>query len=207
MKLKMSAKDYFDNAAETWDNRFHTSGLLCFLEELVPQFGINSGQKVLDVGTGTGVLIPHLVKAVGPFGSVTAIDFSEKMLQLCKAKYSNINNVIIQVGNIEETVLHIEFFDVIICFGMFPHLENKERALQNMHKMLKPYGKLVIAHALSSKELKAHHKEVSKHVAHSALPEKDGMIQLLKEKGFAETRIQDEPGCYLCVAQKLGRKI
>ncbi|GAG04197.1 unnamed protein product, partial [marine sediment metagenome] len=83
----MSAKDYFDNAANTWDEKFHTPELSSFLEKLVPQFGLKAGQTVLDVGTGTGVLIPYLIRAVGPAGSVTAIDYSEKMVQICKTKH------------------------------------------------------------------------------------------------------------------------
>jgi demethylmenaquinone methyltransferase/2-methoxy-6-polyprenyl-1,4-benzoquinol methylase len=85
---------------------------------------------------------------------------------------------------------------------VFPHLENKEKALRNINSMLKCGGKLVIAHALSSQELKAHHKKVSEHMKHAQLPEKTEMIQLLKQTGFTEVSIQDETGCYLCVANK-----
>ena len=198
----MNTKEYFDSAAETWDDKYNTPSLLSFLEKLVPQCGIEKGQAVLDVGTGTGVLIPHLVKAVGPSGSVIAIDFSDKMVQKCKTKYSHIKNVSIKVGNIEDTAFPAESFDAVICLGVFPHVERKEKALQNINNILKQGGKLVIAHALSSKELKAHHKKVSEHVAYDALPETADMIQLLEQTGFVEICNRDEPGCYLCVAHK-----
>jgi len=198
----MNMKDYFDNAADAWDDKFQTPRLLSFLEKLVPQFDLKFGQQVLDAGTGTGVLISYLVKTVGPSGSVTAIDFSEKMVRKCKMKYSHIKNVTIKVGNIEDANFQSEVFDAVICFGMFPHLENKEKALQSINRILKPSGKLVIAHALSSEELKAHHKKVSEHVAHSALPEKTKMMRLLEKIGFMKIRIRDEPGCYLCIARK-----
>ena len=198
----MNPKDYFDNAADTWDTMFHTPRLCSFLEKIMPQLGLKAGQKVLDVGTGTGVLIPYLIKAVGPAGSVTAIDFSEKMVKICKTKHSHIKNVEIKVGNIEDAAFPAETFDVVICFGVFPHIIRKEKALQNINSMLKLGGTLVIAHALSSEELKAHHKKVSEHVAHAALPEKNEMLHLLGRTGFAEIRIRDEPGCYLCIARK-----
>jgi len=198
----MNAKDYFDNVAETWDYRFKTPKLLSFLERFVPQFDLRAGQHVLDVGTGTGVLIPYLVNAVGEFGSVTAIDFSEKMVQKCKTKYSRFKNVHIDVRNIEDAGYSTESFDAVICFGVFPHLDNKEKALQNINRMLKPSGKLVIAHALSSEELKNHHQKVSKHVAHAIMPKKTEMNQLLNQTGFIETHIKDEPGSYLCDARK-----
>jgi hypothetical protein len=69
--------------------------------------------------------------------------------------------------------------------------------------MLKPGGTLIIAHALSSEELKAHHNSASSSVVNDVLPEEAEMIQLLEQTGFAEIRIKDEPGCYLCIARKL----
>ena len=198
----MNTKNYFDNAADTWDTRYITPKLLSFLEQFVPQFGLKSGQRVLDVGTGTGVLIPFLIKAVGPSGEVTAIDLSEKMVQKCKTKHAHFKNVNVTVGNIEDAAFPAESFDAVICFGVFPHLENKEKALQNISRTLKTSGKLVIAHALSSEELKTHHKKASKHVAHATMPEKNEMTLLLKQTGFNEISIKDEPGCYLCVSHK-----
>jgi demethylmenaquinone methyltransferase/2-methoxy-6-polyprenyl-1,4-benzoquinol methylase len=198
----MNTKDYFDNVADTWDERFHTPKLSQFLEKLVPQFGLTSGQNVLDVGTGTGVLIPYLTKAVGPDGSVSAIDFSEKMVQKCNKKHSHLKNFKVQIGNIEETTFPPESFDAVVCFGVFPHLDHKEKALQNINRMLKPNGKLVIAHALSTKELKAHHKNASSAVMHDTLPEKAEMTKLLQQTGFTQISIKDEPGRYLCIAHK-----
>jgi len=198
----MSRKTYFNKAADTWDKRFHTPNLSSFLEKLVPQFGLEPGQKILDVGTGTGVLIPYLIREVGPAGSVTAIDYSENMIQICKTKHSHLKNVSVELKNIEEDAFPTESFDAIICFGLFPHLENKEKALQNMNHILKPGGTLIIAHALSSEELKAHHNNASSAVVHDILPEETEIIQLLEQTGFAEIRIKDDPGCYLCIAYK-----
>ncbi len=199
----MSKKAYFNEQANSWDERFFTPKLSSFLEKLVPQFGLEAGQTVLDVGTGTGVLIPYLIRAVGPAGSVTAIDYSEKMVQICKTKHSHLKNINVEVKNIEEDAFPTESFDAVICFGIFPHLKNKEKALRNINHTLKHSGKLVIAHALSSEELKAHHKKVSEHVAHAMLPEKSKIIQLLEQTGFTQTIIKDEPGCYLCIAHKV----
>ena len=200
----MNAKAYFDRAAETWDERFLTPSLFSFLERLVPQFGLEAGQKVLDVGTGTGVLIPYLARIVGTTGSVTAIDLSERMVQASRAKHSHIENVNITVGNIEEEDFPAGSFDAVICFGVFPHIDNKERALRNIGRVLKPGCRLIIAHALGSEELKAHHKKVAELGVHSVMPGKAEIRQLLASAGFVGTRIRDERGSYLCVAQKTG---
>ena len=198
----MSKKTYFNEKADTWEKRFCTPTLSSFLEKLVPQFGLEAGQNILDVGTGTGVLIPYLTRAVGPAGSVTAVDYSEKMIKICRTKHSHLKNVNLELKNIEEDAFSTESFDAVICFGVFPHLENKEKALRNINRTLKLGGKLVIAHALSSEELKAHHNNASSAVVHDMLPEKAEMTQLLEQSGFAKISIKDEPGCYLCIAYK-----
>jgi ubiquinone/menaquinone biosynthesis C-methylase UbiE len=199
---QMKRKAYFNEHADTWDERFCTPRLSSFLENLVPQFGLEAGQKVLDVGTGTGVLIPYLVKEVGPSGSVTAVDFSENMVKVCKTKHSHLKNVTVELKNIEVDDFPPESFDAVVCFGVFPHLENKQKVLQNLSQMLKPAGTLVIAHALSSEELKMHHNDASTAVMHDMLPEMPQMKRLLEQAGFTGISIRDEPGLYLCTAHK-----
>ena len=199
--MKMSRKAYFNQAAESWDQEYYTPKLETFLEKLVPMFSLRFGQRTLDLGTGTGVLIPFLIKAVGPSGSVTAIDYSERMVQICRAKYSHLKNVRVILQDAEELDLPREYFDVITCFGIFPHLEDKEKALHNMNYVLKLRGKLIIAHALSSDEIQQHHKRTPP-VAQDRLPEETVMKRLLKRAGFSKIHITDEPSLYLCLATK-----
>jgi len=188
--------------AETWDNRFCTPQLASFLRELVPKFGLKPGQSILDVGTGTGVLIPHLIQAVGSSGSVTAIDYAEEMVQICKSKYAHLENVNVRLQDVEEDDLPSESFDAVTCFGLFPHLGQKEKALRNINEALKPGGLLIIAHALSSEEIKAHHASVESSVSNDTLPDEAEMRRLLKSTGFSEIHIEDEQGRYLCICER-----
>jgi demethylmenaquinone methyltransferase/2-methoxy-6-polyprenyl-1,4-benzoquinol methylase len=198
----MRRKAYFNNAAESWDEKFCTPELVAFLEKLIPRFGLKFEQNVLDVGTGTGVLIPFLLEVVGPSGSITAIDYAEKMVEICRSKYSHFPNVTIELQDVEELNLLSESFDAVTCFGLFPHIEKREEVLHHLNRVLRTGGKFIIAHALSSAEIKAHHSDASSAVAHDNLPEKLEMKQLLKDAGFTDIYIKDEPGCYLCLSTK-----
>ena len=200
-------KEFFNEMANKWDDRYCTSELLSFLDKFVPKFGLEHGQKILDVGTGTGILIPFLLKTIGPSGSITAIDYAEKMVIKCREKYSHLPNIIIEKQDVENMDLPSESFDAITCFGLFPHLENKEEALYRMNRVLKPGGKLIVAHALSSLEIKNHHHKASSIVIKDVLPEELDMKHLLIKSGFTGISIEDEPGCYLCVSTKTTRKI
>jgi ubiquinone/menaquinone biosynthesis C-methylase UbiE len=198
----ITRQEFFNAAAVTWDKRFQSKELTNFLSQLVPTLNLKRSQKVLDVGTGTGILIPFLLKAIGPTGHVTAIDYAEKMIKICSSKYGHLSNVHLEVQNIEQLDFPSESFDAVTCFGLFPHLENKQEALRQINHVLKPRGKLIIVHALSSAEIKAHHHNASRAVAHDALPNNSEMRRLLKQAGFARIRITDKPGCYLCQSYK-----
>lgn len=198
----MSRKAYFNEVAKAWDEQFCTPKLASFLEKLVPMFLLKPGLNVLDIGTGTGVLIPYIIQAVGQSGSVTAIDYSEKMVQICREKHSHLKNVVVKLQDIEEDDIPPESFDAVTCFGLFPHLDKRERALRTMNRALRPGGILIIAHALSSKEIKEHHNRSSPSVANDILPEEADMIKLLRRTGFTKIRIKDEPGYYLCMSKK-----
>jgi len=194
-----SRQEFFNKAAVTWDERFQSKELTNFLSRLVPTFNLKRGQRVLDVGTGTGILIPFLLKAVGPSGHVTAVDYAEKMVEICNAKYAGISNVNIAVQRVENLDYPSDSFDAVTCFGLFPHLENKEAALAQLNRVLKPGGKLIIAHALSSKDIKIHHHNASA-VAQDTLPNETEMKRLLKLAGFSGIHIIDKPRCYVCLS-------
>lgn len=195
-------QEFFNQAAPTWDSHFGTEQLTVFLSQLVPKFDLKEGDKILDLGTGTGVLIPHLLKSVGSSGHVTAVDFAEKMVELCKAKTANCPNVTVLVGDAENLHFPAEAFDALTCFGLFPHLENKKKALQQMNRVLKKGGKLIIAHALSSQEIKRHHHNAPPAVACDVLPDASVMCEMLTSAGFSNVSIVDTPGCYFCSSTK-----
>jgi len=197
----LARKAYFNEAAKDWNERFYTPELATFLGRLVSNFGLEPGQDILDVGTGTGILIPFLLQVIRPSGSITAVDYAEKMVQICRSKYSHLKNVAIELQDVEDLNLPSESFDAITCFGLFPHLENKEKALHQMNRVLKQGGRLIIAHALSSAEIRKHHKDAPP-VAQDVLLEEAGMRRLLEHVGFSVIQIKDEPGSYLCVATK-----
>lgn len=199
----MSRKDYFNEVAETWDQEFCTPHLMTFLEKFVPCFGLKAGDRVLDVGTGTGVIIPFLIRIIKPSGSITAIDYSKKMVQISRGKYSHLPNVTIKHRDVEEIDFPSESFDAVTCFGLFPHLENKKKALLQMNRVLLPGGKLIIAHAISSNEIKLHHRSRKRSpVSQDKLPQKSEMIRLLKKTGFEKISIKDKQGRYLCLSFK-----
>lgn len=193
---------FFNQAAENWDKEHYNLELQFFLKQFVQSFEISTDSRLLDVGTGTGILIPHLLRILGPKGDITAIDYSKGMVNMWRKKFSHSANVTIVIGSVENLPFSDNFFNTITCFGLFPHLDNKKNVLNEFHRVLQTKGKLIIAHALGSKELKEMHKDSNPAVANDILPKINEMRNLLQQADFANIRITDRKGKYLCISTR-----
>ena len=197
----MEKKDFFNQMAATWDERFYTAEMAERLPRLVSLFQLKPGTKILDVGAGTGGIIPYLLEAMGPAGAIWAVDFAEEMVKIGRNKFQKESRVIFELASVEDLPYKDGFFDQVVCFGAFPHFEDKGKALEELGRVLKPRGTLIIAHALSSVALRSHHQNCGP-VSTDFLPEEDEMKSLLEKAGFQLKRLVDQPKCYLCEGEK-----
>ena len=197
----MDKKEFFNQMAAGWDEKFYVPEMRERLPQLVSLFRLQKGAKILDVGAGTGGIVPYLLEAIGPEGSIWAIDFAEEMVKIGRKKFLEESRVIFEVASVEDLPYKDRFFDQVVCFGAFPHFEDKAKALEEMARVLKPRGTLVIAHALSSTALRNHHQNCAP-VSKDFLPEEGEMRSLLERAGFRVKRLIDQPKCYLCEGLK-----
>jgi ubiquinone/menaquinone biosynthesis C-methylase UbiE len=199
--LLMDKKAFFNEQAVNWDRHFYTPEMQERLSRLVSLFHLRPASRLLDVGGGTGGIIPHLLQAVGPQGKIWSIDFAEKMVEIARKKFNSEPRVRFQLASVETLPFDPDMFDQVICFGAFPHFTDQEQALREMYRVLRKGGTLIIAHALSSEEIKAHHRGASP-VRHDFLSEEKKMKILLADTGFEMLRLIDQPKCYLCEGNK-----
>jgi ubiquinone/menaquinone biosynthesis C-methylase UbiE len=194
-------RSFFDSSASNWDQLLERDLPMEKLGEMVEQFGISEGDSILDVGTGTGVLLPLLGKAIGQSGTLVAIDFSMKMLLAAIRHDFYIRPAFFNAG-----VAAIPFrqgsFDKVTCFSAFPHFPDKKRALAEMVRVLKVSGWLFIAHLHSIEEIAHLHHEVGGSVHQDHLPDRAMMAKLMTEAGLCDVRVENEPGRFLARGTK-----
>ena len=190
---------FFDAHAHGWEERGYPADVRGRLEVLVDCFGIEPGEKILDVGCGEGVLVPYLLDRLGPSGFVVELDNSLEMLKGAARKSAR--QIQCVWAGVETLPLVDADFDRGICFASFPHFANPVKALKQIHRVLKSAGTLVIAHLLSRDEIARHHAK-STVVLGDELPEEAAMRELMTQTGFCVRRLEDRPGRYLLIATK-----
>jgi demethylmenaquinone methyltransferase/2-methoxy-6-polyprenyl-1,4-benzoquinol methylase len=162
---------------------------------------INKGAKILDVGTGTGILIPFLRQKVGEEGEITAIDVSENMLEVAQRKYTY-NNVFFVCKDVLQAGFPNEYYDFIICYSVFPHFNNKETAITVMAKYLKMGGKFIICHSQSRETINNLHKDASEAVAKDNLPSMEVIKGFFRNMGLKTITEIDNNEMFVIIAGK-----
>ena len=109
--------------------------------------GVRRGNAVLDIAGGTGDLAARFAEIVGPTGRVVLADINDSMLQVGRDKLLDTG----RLGNIEFVQADgqclpfpDDSFDCItIAFGL-RNVTDKDAALRDMHRVLKPGGRLLV---------------------------------------------------------------
>lgn len=111
----------------------------------IAQAGIRPGFKVLDIAGGTGDLAMAFAKKAGPTGEVWLTDINESMLRVGRDRLLNKGLAIpISLCDAEKLPFPSNYFDrVSVAFGL-RNMTHKDAALAEMHRVLKPGGKLLV---------------------------------------------------------------
>jgi arsenite methyltransferase len=108
---------------------------------------INKGEAVLDIGCGAGVDTIFSAKIVGTSGNVVGAELVSEMLDRGKnnIQMMNLQNVSLVEESGEKLSFPDESFDVVISNGVFNLIPDKERAVAEAFRLLKPGGRFMIA--------------------------------------------------------------
>jgi len=204
----MNHHQFFDQAAADWD-ALEVEETHVRLQEIVAGLTIAPGAAVLDVGCGTGILLPLLRESMNGDGHVVAIDLSGEMLKRALSKGAALSQskrqpVIYVQGDAERLPLPERTFDWVFCNAVFPHFADKLCALAELRRVLRKGGRLVICHTASRQTINEFHRSIGGVVARDAIPGEAEMLRLLREAGLAEAQVRDEPDRYLALACRDG---
>lgn len=109
--------------------------------------GVRRGQRVLDLGGGTGDLTAKFSRIVGDSGQVILADINNSMLKVGRSKLRDsgiVGNVGYVQANAEELPFPDDYFDCITISFCLRNVTDKEKALRSMYRVLKPGGRLLV---------------------------------------------------------------
>lgn len=173
--------DFFDALAPTWDeNEIRSTPER--IRKILSKLPIYKDMNILDLGTGTGVLIPYLSDIVGHEGHVTAIDLSEGMLTIARQKYGHLTNVeFLKLDFEEEQIPGI--YDVAIMYSVYPHLHSPADTIEWIFKMnMKPEGVIIIAFPSDEQFINNIHHE--RKAEHDHLPPAHILAEMICRWGY-----------------------
>jgi SAM-dependent methyltransferase len=176
-ELRNAIQDEYDLVASEPERGFHfhtgrpLANLLGYKDEWlerIPESSIESfagtgnpfslgqllpGEKVVDVGCGAGIDSLIAARMIAPDGKVIGVDMTPAMLdKACKAaEEAEITNAEFRQGFGEELPVSDGWADVVISNGVLNLMPDKDTALKEMARVLKPGGRLQIGDILVEK--------------------------------------------------------
>ncbi len=192
--MQNDVRQFFNDKAEIWDSKEtrDENWLRDFFAKHIP---ITNGMRILDLGCGTGIVSNILFDMSQK--KVVALDLSDTMIELAKAKH-NQKNIDFYCEDFYRTTK--TGFDMIVCFNAYPHFCDVFQFKEQTKKCLTSSGYLVVLHNLSRDTLSRCHQGLSANISRD-LKEVKKEVEIYKDD-FNIVKLIDNDEMYMMILQK-----
>jgi ubiquinone/menaquinone biosynthesis C-methylase UbiE len=101
-------------------------------------FTFVTGEKIIDVGCGEGITLEKLVKQY-PGKHITGLDAEPENIAICQR-----HQLPVRFGNVFDLPFENDSIDCVFFFEVIEHLDEPEKALREINRVLKPAGRLIL---------------------------------------------------------------
>ena len=181
---------WLQNQRDTWDKRAEDYGSLewarkqDFIHSFIGFGCPDKDWRVLDVGTGPGIV----AAALSPFvGEVIGLDISEKMIAQAKEIHRDRPNISFCLGDVEEMDFSNNSFDLVMARMVFHHVANCDQGLSEVLRVLKPGGLLVLCEGVPPDHVtRARYEEIFRHKEERHTFSEAELINMFDQCGFED---------------------
>lgn len=201
--MNRAKAEFFDSQVEEpWASSAFGPDEMGKIDRMLGQAQICKGMHVLEPGCGTGRLTVILADLVGPHGYVLGLDISSKMIEFAGRRIGSPDNVLLEWASVEGYAFDAESFDVVICHNIFPHFDDKPRAVAHLVAALKKGGRFIIFHFMNSAETNDLHRKAHSSVLNDMMPSLPEIRFMFKHAGLSLNYHTDYDDGYLLLAVK-----
>lgn len=141
-------RPYQDPDYELWVERFERPGREIYDQrrEILMAVDPQPGMDIADIGAGTGLFTRLFAEAVGPTGSVFAVDIAEAFVRNIErtAVERGLANVVGVVNSQVDAGLPPESVDLVFICDTYHHFEQSLAMLRSLYRALRPGGRLIL---------------------------------------------------------------
>jgi ubiquinone/menaquinone biosynthesis C-methylase UbiE len=138
--------EFFDKTAGDYSQWYSNNSWLgyafCIRKSRVLELFDQPGAKILDVGCGPGVMAADLLERDCDFWGM---DVSKEMIRQGQEKYGSHDRIHFSTGTADNLDFPDNTFDAVISMGVIEFVDNDQLALQEMTRVLKEDGTLIVA--------------------------------------------------------------
>jgi ubiquinone/menaquinone biosynthesis C-methylase UbiE len=136
-----------------YDSIYHLMSYRKLLWDTYQALDLKPGHRVLDFGCGTGNLESFLAEKTVPPIQIEAVDSSLLMLAWAKEKCRNLEYVSFACVDLSQRLKYPDnYFDRIVAFHILYSLRNPQQTLEELIRVLKPAGRLIIVNPKAKKD-------------------------------------------------------
>jgi riboflavin kinase len=164
-------------------------------EHIVAAAKLQAGDRVLDVGTGIGVLIPYIQRS--GVRSIVGCDLSAAMLAEAQKRYPSVR---LWCGDFIDIPREMGLFDVVFFNAVFGNMWNQRHALLSATAHLTSTGRILISHPMGAAFAEQLRAKDPKMVLHP-LPSEKSTAELVRGLPLKIQYFSDQKLLYLCILE------
>lgn len=175
---------------ELWEQILTTAPENAFRAFVIDQLALRPDESVLSVGCGPGFETAALAQQITEKGNITGIDPNEEVLSAARDRCDELPQVSFHQGDITDLPVSDESYDLAIAKQVLSQVSDVNRALNELHRVIKPNGRVAITAEDRRTHVKYTPSDLMQHADEIYRSEMGGrqlgtrLLGLLPESGF-----------------------